>query len=410
MAYASGTITLNVTSTNSITGRITYSESNRNVANNTTDITVSLIYDKATTSYETLGYAYERNFYLTINGTTYNDPKEQPLSFTKAACSRTVLTKTVTITHDANGSKTIAISGGGYLANTQGLSASSVPSPGYVNVTLDTIPRKSTITCTNCNIGSNTTVTITAAATSFYHKVTFSYGSWSSTPDQTYKKQGGTYSSPIAAALGSQIPSAMSCTVTATCYTYTEQALTNLVGSSTTTFTASIPTDATGKPTAVITTTKTGTQGDSGQILKGLTTVKLKCPGVGKMGATITSIKWSGGSTATTAEITAGTSSVGSTTYTCTVTDSRNQTNSASTTVTVISPVSSISGNNTGTMGSAYSLSITRLNSSFTHIVVYAINSSYTSGNRTGIGTSDSTHSRQVGVIIFRAQLLRRAQ
>ena len=371
---ASGTINCSTTSTNDITAKITWSESDVSVANNTSKITVNLVYHKADAMYDTYGSGY---FTVKINGTDYSN--NHYVNFSSAG-DYTVLTQTVTITHDSNGSKTVAISVvNGYVAGTTGLSATS----GSGNAVLTTIARASTISCTNGNFGGSVTATVTRADSSFTHTLKFSIGASYS---ETKTGVGTSLAYTVPASWAASVPAGTTATMTVTCTTYSGS--TQIGSATSTTCTISVP--SSWAASASISATLGGTKGDSNQVLKGLTTVTLTCTGTATTGSSISSYKWSGGSTATTASISVSTSSVGSTNYTCTVTDRRGKTASKSYTVTVVSPVSSISGNNTGTMGSAYSLSITRLNSSFTHIVVYAINSTYTSGNRTGIATGDS--------------------
>lgn len=371
---ASGTINCSTTSTNDITAKITWSESDVSVANNTSKITVNLVYHKADSQYTTYGSGY---FTVKINGTDYSN--NHYVSFSSAG-DYTVLTQTVTITHDSNGSKTVAISVvNGYVSGTTGLSATS----GSGNAVLTTIARASTISCTNGNFGGSVTATVTRADSSFTHTLKFSIGASYS---ETKTGVGTSLAYTVPASWAASVPAGTTATMTVTCTTYSGS--TQIGSATSTTCTISVP--SSWAASASISASLSGTKGDSNQVLKGLTSVTLTCTGTATTGSSISSYKWSGGSTATTASISVSTSSVGSTNYTCTVTDRRGKTASKTYTVTVVDPKSSISGANSGTMGSAYALTITRLNSSFTHTVVYAINSSYTSGNRTGKTTSDS--------------------
>ena len=369
----SGEFNISTTSTNTISGKITWSESNVNVNNNTSDLTVTLMYYKPDGQYVTQGSGY---FQITVDGQSYEDNH-----YTRILQGwTTALSHTFTITHSADGTKSASIVlNHGYISGTTGLSASS----GSGTATLTTIPRASTVSCANGNFGGAVTATVTRASSSFTHTLKFSIGSSYS---ETKTGVGTSLSYTVPASWAASIPAGTSTTMTVTCTTYNGS--TQIGSATSTTCTISVP--SSWAASASISASLGGTKGDSNQVLKGLTTVTLTCTGTATTGSSISSYKWSGGSTATTASITCSTAAVGSTTYTCTVTDRRGKTASKSYTVTVVDPKSTISGATTGTFGSNYALTISRINSSFTHTVVFYINSSYTSGNRTGKTTSDT--------------------
>lgn len=369
----SGEFNISTTSTNTISGKITWSESNVNVNNNTSDLTVTLMYYKPDGQYVTQGSGY---FQITVDGQSYEDNH-----YTRILQGwTTALSHTFTITHSADGTKSASIVlNHGYISGTTGLSASS----GSGTATLTTIPRASSVSCTNGNFGGAVTATVTRASSSFTHTLKFSIGSSYS---ETKTGVGTSLSYTVPASWAASIPAGASTTMTVTCTTYNGS--TQIGSATSTTCTISVP--SSWAASASISASLGGTKGDSNQVLKGLTTVTLTCTGTATTGSSISSYKWSGGSTATTASITCSTAAVGSTTYTCTVTDRRGKTASKSYTVTVVDPKSTISGATTGTFGSNYALTISRINSSFTHTVVFYINNSYTSGNRTGKTTSDT--------------------
>lgn len=127
----SGRITLDVSSTNYITGYIEWSESDVSIEGNTSVVTASLVYSHGG------GVATGNNssdFYLVVNGSRVERTNGYTLY---PGNTYKVLTQTVTVQHDVDGSKSIRIEGGGGIKGTTGLSASS----GGATVALTTIFR-----------------------------------------------------------------------------------------------------------------------------------------------------------------------------------------------------------------------------------------------------------------------------
>ena len=84
-----------------------------------------------------------------------------------------------TISHNGDGTKSIAISATGSIPNT---TLSSTSCSGRVS--LDTIPRASTITAVYAvTLGSRCKITWTPASATFYYKVKFTLGSFSYTTE-----------------------------------------------------------------------------------------------------------------------------------------------------------------------------------------------------------------------------------
>lgn len=368
----SGSFSVSTTSTNDITARIEWSESNVSVANNTSDLNVKLIYRMNSSWYATYGSGY---FKITVNGTAYEDNKY--VSFASGTHEYTVIDHTFTITHNADGAKSVSIVvNNGYVAGTTGLSASS----GSGTATLTTIARASQPSTTNGTFGSAITINTNRASSSFTHTLTMSMGSHS----ETKTSVGASLSWTIPASWADTIPAATSNTLSISCVTYNGS--TN-IGTKTTSCTVTIPDSW--KPSVSITKTLTN-GGDSSQVIVSVTTVNLSASGSASTGTSISSYSWSGGAVSGTgASKTHSPSSAGTYTYTVTVTDRRGRTGSASTTATAVSGVSSFSCNSSVNFGSALAVSISRIKSSFTHSVTYRISSSYTN-TLTGQGTSAS--------------------
>jgi len=93
-----------VTSNERILYNITVTESNVNATNNTSDVTVSVKFWRTNTGYETYGTG---TVYCIINGTTYTAAVTPSQKITNAGI--VLFSKKVTIPHNSDGSKTIAV-------------------------------------------------------------------------------------------------------------------------------------------------------------------------------------------------------------------------------------------------------------------------------------------------------------
>lgn len=160
--------------------KIAWSVGSQSVANNTSSVTVKVQLVSTGSSY-TINSSATKSGSVTINGTKYSFTFSAALSGNQ---TKTLYTKTVTVSHNANGTKTCSFSatcginvtlGGTYYGN--------VTASG--SGTFDTIARASTISSVTSSVavnGSNeVTVNITRAASSFTHTVVFSFGSYSKT-------------------------------------------------------------------------------------------------------------------------------------------------------------------------------------------------------------------------------------
>ena len=151
----------------------------------------------------------------------------------------------VRVDHGSDGSKSVTISGS--VTAPSGTSYAGKVTSKSGTVTLDNIPRASSITsANNVTIGNNCNIKWTPAAASFRYKIKFSMGNWSYTtgaihPNQTSAYTYSGYTIPLSCA--DQYASGWaSGTMTATLYTYSDSACTQSVGSaSAKTFTVTLP-------------------------------------------------------------------------------------------------------------------------------------------------------------------------
>ena len=123
------------TSNQYIKYRIIVTENSTSVANNTSNVTVKVQCWRTNTGYETYGTG---TCYVTIDGTQYTQAITTSQKFTYNSYTE-IFSKTLNITHNQNGSKTIYVSS--YISHSRFNSNSQ----GF-NVNLTNIPRGATIT------------------------------------------------------------------------------------------------------------------------------------------------------------------------------------------------------------------------------------------------------------------------
>lgn len=253
------------------------------------------------------------------------------------------MSKTVTITHNSDGSKSISLSA------TVGVNVSL--SSGYVGnvtasgtATLTAIPRNSAITsAANVTLGNNVSITWTPATTSYGYRIhltivgdkgQWDYGIGSGDnnaihPNTTNSYTYTNYQLPVGE-IAALVTNSKTATCKATLYTYTSSNVQVGSGSSKN-FTVTIPTST--SPTVSSFTASmvntNSTVADWGVYVKGYSSVKMDCSASGMYGATISSYKYVYGSasnSSTSASYTGKLTSSGSVKVYCIVTDSRGYT------------------------------------------------------------------------------------
>lgn len=264
---------------------------------------------------------------VTINGTevysggTYSDITDYK--------DRTFGSGTLTIPHnsDGSGSFTISAVSGWIYGNGNYYGASQT-------FTLPTIPRASSVSCSSANIGSNATITINRASTSFTHTLTYSFGSLSGTI--ATKTSSTNISWTIPTTFYGQIPNSKSGTGTITCDTYNGS---TLIGSKSTSFTATVSESAS-KPTLSPTvsdsnSTTTALTGDSSKFIKYYSNASVATGAQARNSATLKSQKITCGAKSITSA--SGTiNAVESGSFTFSATDSRGYTTTQTVNKTLI--------------------------------------------------------------------------
>lgn len=156
---ASGTYNLSLEhSSSSVTfqGQLRWSSTSNGTTANSSNVTVELYARKQGSSTATSGTF---KGYITIDGTkvTFSQSKSVSNSWVK------ISTSSKTVSHNADGTKSITIAGA--VGKVSGTTLASIESNGSTSITLDTIPRYATIlTAPNFNDEQNPTITYTNPA------------------------------------------------------------------------------------------------------------------------------------------------------------------------------------------------------------------------------------------------------
>lgn len=310
------------TTNDKIKYKITITQNSQSVANNTSNVTVSVRVYRTNTGYTTYGTG---TVYCTINGTQYT---EAITSSDKITSSGIVLfSKTLNIAHNADGTKTLATS----ARITHDQFSSSAQSYSQA---LTTIPRATTPTLSakSVNMGADITISMPRASSSFDHTLTYKFGSATGTigSDLSTSK---TWTVPLS--LASQIPNGTSGTCTITCKTYNGS---TLIGTKTVSFTAKVPSSVVPSISSLtVAEAVSGLAAQFGAYIQNKSKLKVTISATGSYSSTIKSYKTTiSGKSYTGSSFTSGVlASSGTVTISSTVTDSRGRTATKSTTVSV---------------------------------------------------------------------------
>ena len=311
--------------------QIAWSVGSQSVANNTSSVTAKVQLVSTGSSY-TINSSASKSGSLTINGTKYT------FSFTAALSgnqTKTLYTKTVTVAHNADGSKTCAFSAtAGINVTLSGTYYGNVTASG--NGTFNTIARASSISSVTSSVSVNGTntcaVNISRAASSFTHTVVFSFGSYSKTTTGV----GTSASYAIPTSWLNAIPKATSGTAKVTVTTYSGS--TKIGAAVSKNFTVTVPASVAPTISSVAVADTTTHQATFGNMVQSKSKPKFTITAAGALGSTITAYKTVfQGKTFSGATPTAGViTGSGSVSAKITVTDSRGRTASTTKTWTVL--------------------------------------------------------------------------
>lgn len=312
--------------------QIAWTVDSQSVANNTSTVTAKVQLVSTGSSY-TINSSASKSGTLTINGTKYSFTFTAALSGNQ---TKTLYTKTVTISHSADGSKTCSFAcTAGINVTLSGTYYGDVSASG--SGAFNTIPRASTIASVTASVSVNGTntcaVSITRASSAFTHTVVWKFGDYSKTTTGV----GTSTSYAIPMSWLNAMPSATEGTGTVTVTTYNGS---SKIGSAVSkSFKLTVP--ASVVPTidsVAVADTNTTYAAQFVSLIQGKSKAKFTITASGAYSSTIKTYKTViegksyTGATPTTAVLTGS----GNVTATITVTDSRGRTATTTKTVTVV--------------------------------------------------------------------------
>lgn len=303
---------------------IDITQNSQNIANNTSNVTV-----KVTASW-TYG-SYNKNSksgWLKIDGTTYDFTSSFNTGQSTSG-SQVLFTKTVNVTHAADGKKTLSCS----ASYTSGVSSGTVTASN--SKTLTTIPRASSLTVDDGTLGTELSLTINRAEDTFKHTITYKCGTASGTVGTglgTSAKWNTSNGNTLN--LASQNKTGTTVSVTFTLTTYSGS---TAIGTSTKSIAMSIPTTVVPSISAITLSEASSTVPSTYGYVKDYSKLKIVTTAAGVYGSTIKSIAvvydsvtYSGGTVTTNVLRQTGTRTVS-----VTVTDSRGRKKTDTRTVNV---------------------------------------------------------------------------
>lgn len=315
--------TINGTSVGGMTLQADYSYT-QNASANTSTVTVTL---KLINHYALYATAISGS-YISVGGNKSNYSKS--ISYGGSTTTSTTLTtKTVTVTHNSDGTAKCNIAGT-FIMN--GTYRDSYVGTMSVNstITLPTIPRSSSFTApTSINTGATLSGTVSPSSTAFNHKVIIKVGS--STKNTISLAAGTTAFSDVVE--HSWFPSSTSGTITLVLETYNG---TTKIATTSKSVTANVPTSIVPSVSAL---TAALVDGKGGHYVQNKSKVKLTATAAAGSGASIKSYAFSGSNMSASGTANNATSSIlqysGARTYTVTVTDTRGRTATKTVSITV---------------------------------------------------------------------------
>lgn len=311
-------------------------QTSQNIANNTSTVSFAFKIAPIETSWNWEQWGNWISYSININGTVYSGNIDNYDGYSTV----TLKSGTQTVTHNADGSKSITYSL--KVTDTSGQSYTCGNASASSTLALTTIPRASSVSGGSGDIGSKTTITITRASNSFTHTLKYVFGSLNGT---IATGVGTSYTWTIPTTFYSQIPNSNTGTGSIICETYSGS---TLVGSKTITFTAKVinsnPTFSASNVTYADTNTSvTAITGNNQHIVQNKSNLKVTySSAVAKNSATIKNYTFTVNGVTKTSTASNGTidfgviNSASNLTLTATVEDSRGNKTTVTKTITVL--------------------------------------------------------------------------
>lgn len=320
--------------------RVEWKINSQSIEDNTSSVTVTAYLVSSGSSY-VINSSAEKTVKLIINGTSYSKSAKS-LANLSGGQKKSLFSKTVTISHNSDGTKSIPIyCTFGLEVTLSGTYFGTVraPASGNGTATLDTIPRATTPTTSGTwNVGSSVTISTPRASSAFTHTLQYSLNNSSWTNIATNVATSTTWTLP--AALADAKPTATTGTIYIRCITFNNG--TNL-GNKTISRTYTI-TSSYAAPSVAIAPSQTN-NANIAQYIRGRSSVTLKATGTFKYGAGAQKYVFTYGGVSKTVTATTTSASVtftlpsnaaASYEYSVVVTDSRGFTASKSGTLTTV--------------------------------------------------------------------------
>lgn len=160
---------------NQITLRFGWWQDSQSIANNNSVVGWHL---QLIASGGSISSSASKSWAVTVNGTNYSGTTTIGIN---NGSTKTLASGSTTIAHNADGTKSFSFSfSQQFDINYSGVGWIGTKS-GSGNGTLTTIPRTSSVSSTNANIGENITITINRASSSFTHTLTYAFNKLSGT-------------------------------------------------------------------------------------------------------------------------------------------------------------------------------------------------------------------------------------
>lgn len=161
--------------TNQVTLRFGWWQDSQSIPNNSSVVGWNL---QLVTSGGSISSSASKSWNVTVNGSNYSGTCTIGIGTNS---TKTLASGSTTIGHNADGTKSFSFSFSlQFDINYSGVGWIGTKS-GSGSGTLSTIPRTSSVSSTNANIGENITITINRASNSFTHTLTYSFGNLSGT-------------------------------------------------------------------------------------------------------------------------------------------------------------------------------------------------------------------------------------
>ena len=303
--------------------KFSWEETSQSIADNKTTIKWTITGETGSST-----YVKAQNITLKIDGVVVFEHLKATDGQINLYNGTVVGSGTHTFNHNTDGSKSFTA----YLEG--GLYVWEPNCSGTKSFTLDTIPRASSIAATAANIGSQTTITVSKAKSSFTHTITYVFGNLSGTI--ATKSSSTSIKWTVPTTFYGQIPSAKTGTCTLTCETFNGS---TSLGKKNVKFTVTAA-QSLCKPllasTAVDTNETTiALTGDSSKIIKYYSNVKTQVNATARNSATIKSRSTKHNGKTTTTDISNFTA-VSANTFDFSATDSRGYTTTSTKTLTMI--------------------------------------------------------------------------